>query len=75
MSILLNNYVNSYRLLIAGAAELYSINLTKKSDIKKALDRVDDVGKLIDDIVDTLGKCDKEYFKYCKIKSFKKKPS
>ena len=45
---LLNNYVNAYRLLIAGASELYGVNIAKKGDIKKALDRVDGVGDLID---------------------------
>lgn len=69
MSGLLNNYVNAYRLLIAGAAELYNINLAKKNEVKKALDRVDEVGQLIDDIVDALGKCEEQYLKYCKIKN------
>ena len=69
MSGLLNNYVNAYRLLIAGAAELYNINLAKKSEVRKALDRVDEVGDLIDNIVEALDKCEEHYLKYCKIKN------
>ena len=35
LSNLLGNYVNAYRLLIAGAADLYSINIAKKSEVRK----------------------------------------
>lgn len=66
---LLKAYVNSYRLLIAGAAELYNINIAKKSEVRKAIERADDVGALIDMIVDTLNKCNEQYLKYCKIKN------
>lgn len=66
---LLKNYVDSYRLLIAGASELYSIDLAKKSDVKKALDRVEEVGGLIDKLISTLGKCEGAYLKYCNIKN------
>jgi hypothetical protein len=65
---LLKSYVDSYRLLIAGAAELYSIALVKKSDVKKALDRVEEVGELIDKLINTLDKCEVSYLKYCNIK-------
>ena len=69
LSRLLKSYVDSYRLLIAGAAELYNINLAKKSDVKKALERVDGVGSLIDNLVASLAKCESAYLKYCKIKN------
>lgn len=69
MSNLLNNYVNAYRLLVASASELYSINLAKKSDVKKAIDRVEELGELIDSLVDALGRCEEHYLKYCKIKN------
>ena len=69
LSRLLKSYVDSYRLLIAGAAELYNINLAKKSDVKKALERVEGVGSLIDNLVDSLDKCESGYLKYCKIKN------
>ncbi|MDR3593167.1 hypothetical protein [Clostridium sp.] len=65
---LLKSYVDSYRLLIAGAAELYSIDLVKKSDVKKAIDRVEEVGELIDKLINTLDKCEVSYLKYCNIK-------
>ena len=66
---LLNNYVNAYRLLIAGASELYGVKIAKKGDIKKALDRVDGVGDLIDNLIEALDKCENGYLKYCKIKN------
>lgn len=69
LSRLLKSYVDSYRLLIAGAAELYNVNLAKKSDVKKALDRVEGVGGLIDNLVETLDRCEGGYLKYCKIKN------
>ena len=69
LSILLKNYVDSYRLLIAGASELYNVNIAKKNEVKKALDRVDQVGDLIDRLINTLDKCEGSYLKYCKIKN------
>lgn len=69
MSGLLSNYVNAYRLLIAGASELYSINLAKKSEVRKAIERADEVGELIDTLISVLSKCEQHYLKYCKIKS------
>lgn len=68
LSGLLKTYVDSYRLLIGGAAELYNINIAKKGDIKKALDRVDNLGDLIDKVISSLEKCGNGYMKYCKIK-------
>ncbi len=69
LSLLLKNYVDTYRLLIAGASELYNVNLAKKSEVRKALERVEQVGELIDKLVGTLDKCEGSYLKYCKIKS------
>ncbi|OOM76656.1 hypothetical protein CLPUN_25960 [Clostridium puniceum] len=69
LSILLKNYVDSYRLLIGGASELYNVNIAKKSEVKKALERVDQVGDLIDRLINTLDKCEGAYLKYCKIKN------
>lgn len=69
MSGLLNNYVNAYRLLIAGASELYSINLAKKSEVRKAIERADEVGDLIDNLISVLSRCEQHYLKYCKIKN------
>jgi hypothetical protein len=58
LSVLLKNYVDSYRLLIGGATELYTVDLVKKSEVRKALERVEQVGELIDKIVGTLDKCE-----------------
>ncbi|WP_294404298.1 hypothetical protein [uncultured Clostridium sp.] len=69
LSRLMKNYVDAYRLLIAGASELYSVNLAKKSDVKKALERVDGMGSLIDNLIEALDKCENGYLKYCKIKN------
>ncbi|AYE33711.1 hypothetical protein [Clostridium septicum] len=66
---LLNSMVNSYRLLIAGASELYSISLAKKSDVKDAIDRANKLGDVIDDLLDTVQDCGGSYFKYCTIMS------
>ena len=69
LSVLLKNYVDAYRLLIGGASELYNVNIAKKSEIRKALERVEQLGDLIDKIVDTLDRCEGSYLKYCKIKN------
>lgn len=69
LSRLMKNYVDAYRLLIAGASELYNVNLAKKSDVKKALERVDGMGSLIDNLIEALDKCEDSYLKYCKIKN------
>lgn len=65
---LLTKLVNSYRLLIGGAGELNSIALATKSDVKKALRRVDKLGKVIDDIIYSINETDENYFKYCMLK-------
>lgn len=66
---LLFKLTNSYRLLIGGANELNGMALASKSDIKDALKRVDAVGDLIDDVIDTLDECECSYLNYCKIRS------
>lgn len=66
---LLKSYTDVYRLLIASASELYGINLSEKGEVKKALDRAENVGELIDKLVNTLDKCEGAYLKYCKIEN------
>lgn len=61
--------VNSYRLLIGGAGELNQIALAKKSEVKKALDRADDLGDVIDDVIKALDCIGYNYIDYCKIKA------
>lgn len=65
---LLNSMVNSYRLLVGGANELNNISEAKKSQVKEAVKRADDLGEIIDEIIKTLDECSASYTKYCKIK-------
>ena len=67
LSQLLQSMVNSYRLLIAGAAELNNINEAKSSYVKEAVKRADSLGKIIDHIIDLIDECGEGYFKYIKI--------
>ena len=64
---LLQSMVNSYRLLIAGAAELNNINEARSSYVKVAVKRADSLGKIIDHIIDLIDECGEGYFKYIKI--------
>ena len=66
---LLGKLVNSYRLLIGGADELNKIAFASKSDIKDALDRADDLGDIIDDIIKNLDVICGSYTNYLKLKS------
>ncbi|MEG1287432.1 MAG: hypothetical protein RSD13_05205 [Clostridium sp.] len=66
---LLGKFVNSYRLLIGGAGELNNIALAKKNEVKDALDRAEDVGAIIDDLVKVIESSESCYFKYMKIKN------
>lgn len=65
----LGKYVNAYRLLIGSAGELNSIALAKKSDVKHSLKRAEEVGELIDCIVDTLDCMQCSYVEYLKLKN------
>lgn len=66
---LLSKFVNSYRLLIGGAGELNNIALAKKSEVKDALERAEDLGAIIDDLVKVIEGSGNCYFKYTKIKN------
>lgn len=66
---LLSKLVNSYRLLIAGANELNGISLAHRKDIKDALERADELGKVIDYLLETLKGIGYTYVDYCKLKS------
>lgn len=65
----LKKLTESYRLLIGGAAELNTISRAKKSDVEDALDRVDDLGEIIDELIEVIEKSSENYLKYCKIKN------
>ncbi len=62
---LLKTMVDSYRLLIGGAAELNNIYEAKSSYVKEAVHRVNELGKIIDDVIELLDVCGESYFKYC----------
>lgn len=66
---LLAKLVNSYRLLIGGAHELNGISLAHRDDIKDALERADELGKIIDYILDALKNSGYTYVGYCKLKA------
>ena len=68
LTTLLNSLVNSYRLLIGGAYELNNISEARKSEVKVAVKRVDNLGEIIDEIIKALDECNTSYVKYCKIK-------
>lgn len=67
--VLLEKYVNSYRILIGSASDLNGLVLAKKREVKAALDRACRLGSLIDDLLDVLECCQCTYLNYVKIKS------
>ena len=69
LSNLLKNYIEIYRLLISSTAELNTINLAKKNEVKHALDRINSIGDLIDDLIKVIEKCELSYIKYCYLKN------
>ncbi|MGL5380654.1 hypothetical protein [Clostridium sp.] len=66
-SSLLASMVNSYRLLIGGASELFNISLAKKSDVKEAIERAEKLGDIIDDLIKSIDDCNGCYIRYCEI--------
>lgn len=66
---LLTKLVNNYRLLVGSADELNKIALSKKSEVKDALKRADELGDIIDDIIKVLDDFGYNYINYCKLKS------
>lgn len=69
MADLLGKLVNSYRLLIGGADELNKIALAKRKDVKEALERADELGDIIDHVIEALECASYNYLDYCSIKS------
>ena len=64
---LLKTMVDSYRLLIGGAAELNNIYEAKSSYVKEAVHRANKLGDTIDNVIDLLEECGESYFKYCSV--------
>ena len=65
----LTKLVSSYRLLIGGADELNKIALSKKSDVKDALKRADNLGDIIDETIKVLDNASYSYMSYCTMKT------
>ena len=51
LSSMLRNYIEIYRLLISSTSELNNTSIIKKGELKKAIERIDDVGDIIDEIL------------------------
>lgn len=69
LSTLLRNYIEIYRLLISSTAELNGTSITKKSELKHASSRIDDIGEIIDELLKVIKKCEGSYIKYCFLKN------
>lgn len=69
LSELLNRYVNSYRLLVASAAELNNIYGRKEKEVKRAMERASVSGHQIDEVLEVIGAYQDNYLKYSKIKN------
>ncbi len=67
LTIILKSMVDSYRLLIGGAAELNNINEAKTSQVKEAVKRADKLGESIDRLIKLIDNCGEGYFNYCAI--------
>ena len=65
---MLKSLVDSYRLLVASAAELNNIYEARSSQVKIVIKRTEAVGELIDEIVEIIDECSGPYFEYCKLK-------
>lgn len=66
---ILTKLVASYRALISGADELNKIALSKKSDVKDALKRADELGDIIDEAIKILDDASFSYMSYCRMKT------
>ena len=69
LSVVLSSYANTYRLLVGAAGELNNISKVRKRDLDDALDRVDEMGKIIDSILEVINDNEEAYIKYIKLKS------
>lgn len=69
LSGLLTNCVSSYRLLIGGASELNQITPATRHDVKKAIERVNKLGDIIDELLETMECYGTDYVSYCRIKA------
>ena len=65
MTDLLKRLTDSYRLLVAAAAELNNINEAKTSAVKEAVKRSEKLGECIDHLIDLIDECGDSYYEYC----------
>jgi len=66
---LLRNYIEIYRVLVSSATDLNNIASAKKSEMKHTMERINEVGDLIDSILKVVDKCESSYVKYCYLKN------
>lgn len=64
----LGKLVNSYRLLIGGAAEFNTIALSTKNEVKDAIKRACELGEIIDEVIKAIDKESDGYLDYSTIK-------
>lgn len=69
LNTLLRNYVEMYRLLVSSAVELNTLPLAKKGEVKDAVERIHEVGNLMDNLIKVIEKCETSYIKYCFLKN------
>lgn len=69
LSIQLRTYIEMYRLLISSTAELNGTSIIKKNELKHALERIDKIGDIIDDLLKAIQRCEGSYCKYCLYKN------
>jgi hypothetical protein len=69
LNTLLRNYVEMYRLLVSSTAELNTVPLAKKSEVKDAIERIHEIGELMDNLIKVIEKCEASYVKYCFLKN------
>ncbi|MBP1889292.1 DNA primase large subunit [Clostridium moniliforme] len=66
---LLKRYVDSYRLLVSSAAELNTISERRTKEVERAIDRVNEIGGVIDDLINIIEKYQEGYLRYSKFKN------
>lgn len=69
LSALLRNYIEMYRLLVSSTSELNTVAPAKKSEVKHSLDRIGELGDIIDDLLKVIKKCEPMYIRYMIIKN------
>lgn len=66
---ILKNYIDIYRVLVSSATDLNNIASAKKSEMKHIMERINEVGDLIDSILKVIDKCEGTYIRYCYLKN------